>query len=150
MARIFWDTNFPMELRAVIEPYFEQFKMIVPTWCELIHVYYDRERGSATNNTQEDYRFATITFEAGFIDQPEWKRRIDVLHEMIHIVLDPIHTQLLDLKNLFAQEEEYEKYIAEQIKHSIERTTTDLTYCVDNLMKIIEERQSLPIEVSRR
>lgn len=131
MARIYWAVELPPEIRASVEPYLDEFKSMIPTWLSILTIQYQRAEGTAHNTTKEEYRMAYLTFEAGFLDQPAWKRRQDVLHEILHIVTDPLHTQAWNLKEALALKTDVPKwYLEEELRVSLERTITDLTSCV--------------------
>lgn len=152
MAKIYWAPELPPEIKSVVEPYIEEFKHMLPPWLSLFTIQYGRDNGTARNATKEEYRSSYVTFEAGFLDQPEWKRRADVLHEILHIVTDPLYTQAWDLKNLATEEagKPVKEYIDEQLRLSLERTITDLTTCVLNTLEQarISER-SKPLSSNR-
>ncbi len=138
MVRIHWAPELPPEIKTEVEPSIKEFAEIIPPWLNLLTIQYARDDGTARNSTKEEYRSSYITFGAGFLDQPKWKRRSDVLHELLHIVTDPLYTQAWSLKELAGGEEEKPKkdYLDEQLRLSLERTITDLTTCILKLYPV--------------
>lgn len=149
MARVNWAPGLPPEIKAAVAPCLEEFQHMIPQWLSILTIQYHRTDGTAHNTTKEEYRNSHLTFEAAFLDQPKWKQREDILHEILHIVTDPLYTQAWNLKEALAAKTDVPKeYLAEQLRLSLERTITDLTTCVLNTMEI--ERAKIPVEPSRR
>ncbi len=147
MAKLIWADGILPEIKKAAEPFFEEFAELIPIWVKYLYVDYERAEGVAHSNTKEEYRNSCITFEAAFLDQPVWKRREDVLHEIMHTATNPMYNQMFDLKDVAVKAHpEMADYLAEQIRHSVERTVVDLTECVLNALEKarVDERSRPP------
>lgn len=119
----------------LVEPYIDEFRHAIPTWCHDVWIQYKPQDGAASTCVREEYRSANITIEAGWIEQSMRKRRRDILHEIVHISLDALHNQAIDLRNMAVEHAPSAKdYLHEQLRHALERTTVDLTESIANLL----------------
>ena len=124
-----WDVAFPAEVKAAVEPMLKKYLHLVPRWCHTIHIDYkaEAEDGTAAENaTDPEYRKATITFCAAWLDETPQARRRAVLHELLHIVLAPMarFTEcVLDGTSI----EGTKKILDEQWRISYEGAVEDLT-----------------------
>ena len=86
------------DVAAILEPLLDRYAKLIPPWCQRVFVRFDDSDSSgnntselATTYTSKTYRWATIRFHGAFLSDSEQERRVDVVHEILHISLSPAY-----------------------------------------------------------
>lgn len=85
-----WESDFPADVRAIVEPYLARWLPLLPTWCQEFRVRY---RGGESNTLKVDVshrnRWAVLTVSGNWLDEPDSEREEAIIHELIHVALEP-------------------------------------------------------------
>jgi len=122
--------NLPKELKNIFKKAIDKYSEIIPTWCHVIYVKHEEpdEDGSPAHIVvQEKYREATITLSTTILSE-EPKERIDriILHELIHIAIDPLATVAQKIINKAIENDKLKVWAEGQLEEKEEAVIQDL------------------------
>ena len=96
MDEIFQFKRVQPDVRAILEPYLDRYAWLIPAWCYRVFVRFEECEASGNDTTDvastvinKTYRWASIRFHGGFLTDTEFERRMDTIHELLHISLTP-------------------------------------------------------------
>jgi hypothetical protein len=91
MTRIEWDGDWPPDLLILVEPYVKRWQNLIPTWCQYVKIRYSPHR-IATIEVDMHYtnRWAVLNFTGHFFDMSIDQRNKIVLHEIVHLCMQPL------------------------------------------------------------
>lgn len=91
MAEPRWEPDFPADVRAIVEPILARWLLLLPTWCQEFRVRY---RGDLDNTAMVEIshrnRWALLTVSGNWLDEPESEREEAIIHELLHVALEPL------------------------------------------------------------
>lgn len=86
-----WDAGVPPEVRAAAEPHLTRWAGLLPTWCQEFRVRWGSEPGTSCQITcHYPNRWAVLKIGAEWLDQPPGAREVDLVHELLHVALEPM------------------------------------------------------------
>lgn len=127
---------FPTEVREAVTPILRSYLWLVPGWCRQLYVGYTNEgeiKGDASTSGEVEYRQAYIFFHPGWLDCDPTQRRLEVIHELLHIPLMPMtseHDELVERLFDDAEAPKFKQTVQEQWRKSLEGTTQDLAFAI--------------------
>lgn len=85
-----FEPDFPDDLRSSVAPLIEQWRSMIPTWCQEVVLRYDPQQ-EARMAARINYRnrWAVLIVTGQWFDQPEDERVASLLHELMHICMEP-------------------------------------------------------------
>lgn len=90
-ADIRWEPDFPADLRPSVEPHLLRWAGLIPTWCqEFIVRYNSQQDGRMAAHVNYRNRWAVLIVTPEWFDSPEEERENSVLHELVHIGMEPL------------------------------------------------------------
>jgi len=125
-----YGNNLPKEMRSIFKKAIDKYSELVPTWCHVIYVKLedvDEDGSPAHIQVQERYREATITLSTAILSE-EPKERIDriILHEIIHILIDPLATVAQRVIAKTIENEKFKGWAEGQLEEKEEAVIQDL------------------------
>lgn len=129
MSEIVFDATVPPELRSALQPLLDEFKYLVPTWCHTVNISNSteaKEEELACAQVLPEYRQAFICFSPLWIEAREDLRRDAVLHEILHISIEPMRQVLIDLLDS-TYDDDRAGAAHEQWRKAFEGTVCDLS-----------------------
>lgn len=121
MTRIRYTPGLPDEVRSAVAPHLERWAFLIPSWCHELNVIYE-------------YRRADLTVLPNFISCLPDRRARDVVHELLHIIIEPMQRVAKDLRErLVAECPPLGAWSSEAIRFADESVTVDLTEMVLSL-----------------
>lgn len=123
----------PEEVQKAISPYLTAWSPIIPGWCrEIIVVWNDNDtEGALSMRANYEYRRGELTIHPNFISHPE-RREQAVVHEFIHVLLEPFSNTLTDIKDALLKERpDLKTWVEEQIRYSEESTVCDIAHAME-------------------
>jgi len=120
----------PNEIKQMFKRAIEKYGYLVPTWCHVIYVKHeepDEDQSPAHIEAQEEYREATITISTSILaEDPE--ERIDriILHEILHIILDPLATEAQRVISRTIENDKFKSWAERQLEVKEEGVIQDL------------------------
>jgi hypothetical protein len=138
------EDDFPKELKPVIVEYIHRYAWLLPAWCSDLHIVYrtvkDKNPDVAAELTSEEsYRNAVMVIYAGFLTQDDKRRRKIIVHEMIHITVNPLGDfALRAIRNLAPDKDEpkLNAVLQDELTERWEAVTEDLA----NIIVEMEDR----------
>lgn len=127
--RILWDPVIPPEVRAAAEPTLDEWKTRLPGWISDLTVSFDQKDGvNCSINVQYEYRRAYLYLHGAWLEQSTDMRREDILHELIHLFLEPMQGSISSLtEHLLKDNPTFLGWVEEEIERGLEASTCDLT-----------------------
>ena len=91
MIEINYEKDFPEEVKAIIDPLINEWKTLLPPWCQELIVKYDPTRAS-NMAVQVNYRtrWAVLYVPGVWLKLDPTERVAAMLHEFAHILLRPL------------------------------------------------------------
>lgn len=132
MAEITYTAGISTEVRAAIEPHLAKWAHIIPAWCHEVTVTWEDDEldGALDITVHSEYRRADLRVLPNFLSCVE-RREQAVVHELLHIMTEPMRNVARDLRDVVARDHPALKEWAEEvIRHSNESVTCDLTALV--------------------
>jgi hypothetical protein len=129
----------PTEVRAALAPLLRSYLWIAPGWLRQLGVSYYRGgdgEGDASTNCDPEYRQAWIRLHAGWLDANPTQRRLEVIHELLHLPLAPVveeHREAVDRLFEDGDAPKFKETLQEQWRKAFEGTVQDLAFAILNL-----------------
>jgi hypothetical protein len=128
----------PTEVREAFRPMLVQYLWLLPPWCRKLYVSYKQAHDSgdtdadASCGAMVEYRTASISIHAGWLDRNPASRRDAVVHEVLHVPTMPMVQEQEDvIKRLVGDEaEKFRGHLQEQWRQRFEGTVQDLTFSI--------------------
>lgn len=127
-------TNAPPEVIQALEDAMSQWKSILPGWCrEIVVKWFDSADDCALSITVSyEYRRAELNVYPNFISHPH-RRSQAVLHEFIHVLLEPFSNYVTDVKNeLLKEKPELKEWVEETQRYAEESTVCDMVLAFES------------------
>jgi hypothetical protein len=126
------------DIAALLAPYCDRYAWLIPSWCQRVFVRFEESQASgnettdiATTVTNKTYRWATIRFHGGFLADSDLERRIDTVHEILHISLSSaIDYGRQAVKDLAAVNQSLSDHVGQQLCALHEQGVQDLAYAI--------------------
>jgi len=120
-VKVEYQDDFPSEVLDTIKESVAFVVPILPRWCSHLYVsWYGDNECELRIKISVKNRWAALQFHAGFFNRTEGDRKIGLIHEVIHIYLEP-------MSNVFhAAVDKDNKTVDELWVNAVERTTQDL------------------------
>ncbi len=131
--------DMPAEVRTAFEPMLTEYASLLPAWLLFLRVEFDASDGNegaaAQINVRMEYCRATLTIGAQWMACDEAYRRKAVIHELLHITLDPMMNLVADFRDLACKAHpDLKDFLIEQARMANERVTTDLTWVAEQVL----------------
>lgn len=96
MIEPYWDPTVPPEVREATEETLAKWSWVIPPWVQFFRVRWIPKMEDAVLEVSTSYhnRWAVLRIGPQWLTQPPEEREAALLHELVHIVLDPIHEAL--------------------------------------------------------
>lgn len=131
--RCFLDQQLPNAVRFALVPLLEKHHDKIPAWCERVEFFWEEESPdegtpiAATTYPSYDYLKARIVVYPNFVTRADLAEAL-LVHELLHIQLEPLANAVKDLRDFVAQQHpELKELFTEIIRHAEERTVSSLT-----------------------
>ena len=127
---VLWSNDLSKEIRVIANDALTKYGCILPSWLEKLIVEYKGDIPSiAEVGVDYVYREATVTLGGKFIQCDEIERGQTIVHEFCHIVMNPLYSEAIRLKNFAVDgsESRYDKYIKDTVAKGNETTVEDLS-----------------------
>lgn len=142
--------DWPSEVRASVEPALVSLEWLAPKWCHSISVRWnpipdeDDETSSARCQVSFAYRSAKIEILPAFLSEPEWTRRGTLIHELLHISIQPLTDYTMDLAERLLEKKspKFLETVCEELRVRNEGAVEDLTHAI--------QQNEMEVEVARR
>lgn len=127
MTVIDYRPGIPPEVRGAIEPLLTCWQGVLPSWCHTLNVIWsEADTGALSIRTQYEYRRATLTVYPNFITCPD-KRERDVIHELMHVLLEPLANVMTDMRDELAEKcPDVKRWAEEAARYGEESAVCDL------------------------
>lgn len=130
LGKFWFDETCSVEERSAIRPLLDKWHVLVPSWCESVHVmcltHDDGNSGcTAAMKTEEEYRRAHLTIYGTWLNEPPEYREQAIIHELLHLHTERQRVFARDLIRTFAPDAQKD-YFFEQLRKANESTTEDL------------------------
>lgn len=132
-----WEPDFPADLRAIVEPHLMRWLPLLPTWCQEFRVRYRGDGDGATAKVAMSHknRWAVLTVHGAWIDEPEEEREEAVIHELIHVALEPFSAASgRILEDLTEKDTPLRSLADSMFTDGLECTVDDLARSIQRLM----------------
>jgi hypothetical protein len=119
----------PMEVRIAVEEHLTKWAHVVPAWCLELNVIWDDDNTSAAASmtVHYEYRRSDLKIFPNFLTCADLRER-NILHELLHIVTEPMYNTMKDLKGVVADKHpEMKAWAEENMRMAVEMVTCDLT-----------------------
>lgn len=132
MTKFQFDDDVPALIRPDLEKYFLPLEPLIPDWCNRVYVSWqggDSSNGRHVmqNSVNYRYRWARITVHGRWTDQPEDGKRGQVIHELLHIAVDPLYHWIADrIVDLTKGDDRLNQILSEGAAERVEMVTEDL------------------------
>jgi hypothetical protein len=125
----------PPEVRRSLAPLLRSYLWLVPGWCRQLGVGFqaDGDGADASTSCDPEYRQAWIRFHSGWLDANPTQRRLEVIHEVLHIALAPMSGEQREAVDRLFDDGDAPKYKAtlqEQWRKAFEGTVQDIAFAV--------------------
>lgn len=130
-----WEPDFPVDIRAIVEPYLLRWIPLLPTWCQELRVRYRGEIGAVAQvDISHRNRWALLIIGGNWLDEPEEEREEAIIHELIHVALEPLSTAASELVETLADDGTPLRRLAEtQLRNGVECSVDDLARSIQRL-----------------
>ncbi len=133
-----FDGEWPPEVRAVAEPLLERFAWLVPSWCHTVSVQWEGDPGeddaqsSARTQISFAYRSARLQFLPMFLTDSERQREADVIHELLHLSIQPLCQYAMEVVDRCLKEEspKFHETVIEELRVRNEGAVEDLMHAI--------------------
>ena len=135
MVELVW-RRVPSEVRAAAAEPIEELLPLVPWYVRRLIVDYDGEEAEAWASIETDLnnREATLAIHGKWLSQGYRDRVHTLLHEVVHIWLEPLDEVLLDLYRVLEPDESAGRFLSAQRERIIERMVEDICTVVMPLL----------------
>lgn len=126
----------PPEVRRAFAPLLYQHLWLVPGWCRQLFLQYDPHgdpNADASSSSEPEYRQGRITLHAGWLDANPTQRRLEVIHEILHLPMSPMveeHAEAVDRLFVDGDAPKYRETLQEQWRKAFEGTVQDLSFAI--------------------
>lgn len=128
--RLAWDEDCPAEVRASMEPHIERYRDLLPGWLAELRLGFDDndQAGIAYTRCNPEYRWARIMTCGTWLKENNADRDEVLLHEMVHIPLQPLVVVFEDLlATLDDTPAPIKAWARDQLRRALEGACTDVT-----------------------
>lgn len=128
---VLWDVM-PPEVRKAAEKYVKKHSDLVPTWCHCLTLMYEvegDENAVAACCAEFHYRQATIRLFPSFLDETEADRELTIVHELLHIPLDPLVSYARSVAERIS-DEHIRAHVLDELTCRMEGTVVDLSFAI--------------------
>lgn len=138
--RIDFDGGIPKEIVSSLEKYILKYLWVLPPWSKRIYVFLGSDQKNPLEVMGERaYRRVQMYVSSSYMVMTEKQREEAVLHEVSHIVSEPIRSKymaLLDfiLEKEFINENLYSK-LADEYVEECEGMTQDMTMAISDFLE---------------
>jgi hypothetical protein len=137
-VRVVFDGEVPDAARAELAPFFPLMDSLAPQWCSRLRVRWKAACAEddclACTVTLYEYRYGTITFHGGWLDGPPDWRRETVVHEVLHLYVQPLSGYTRHLIGQLVEGDALTAVTKEQCREYQESVVQDLTLLVARLL----------------
>lgn len=125
----------PNEVRSAVAPILRSYLFLVPPWCRQLAVDYWKGDGSGDAQTSCDpeYRQGHIQINAGWLDANPTQRRLEIIHELLHLPLAPMveeHRETVDRLFDDGDAPKFKATVQEQWRKCFEGAVQDLAFAI--------------------
>ena len=133
-----WEPDFPEDVRAIAEPMLMRWLSLLPTWCQEFVVRYVGGEEDATLKIVINHRnrWALLKITGLWLGNPEADREKAIVHELIHVGLEPLHKAADRIVEQYAEEGSSAHNLASvMLRDGLECSTDDLARSIVRLME---------------
>jgi hypothetical protein len=129
--RIAFFEDVPAEMREAIRPHVRRAAFTLPGWCE--HLYLDWATHDGDTGTAADtvcmfrYRWARVTVYSGWLRHGEYTRQRLLLHELVHVNIDPLYHGLKNMVDDLTPDKISERVVLRTLNEALEGVVEDMT-----------------------
>src|SRR4051812_32661113 len=92
----------PKKVASALVPLLESYAWLIPAWCTEVNVDYENVNSKsnaavARTYVNYEYRNAFVTFYALWLNDDEYSRRLNLVHELCHVVNGPLADYMADV-----------------------------------------------------
>lgn len=125
--------DIPEELLTTVERSVEFIVPILPRWCSMLYVNYSNKSESDLRvHISVKNRWATLEFHPGHFNRSEYDRRVELMHEVVHLYLDP-------MSDVFDEMVGDNTVAKAWWTNAVERSTQDLAENWERLLPSLDE-----------
>ena len=136
IEEIGWE-EFPDDLKDIVTPYLKKWEPLIPTWVQEFIVRFVPDLNS-TLQAHINYRnrWFVLKITGNFLDQNEEERHNSIRHELIHLNLEPMASNVSRvIDDLSPQGSEYRSLIDSFYTDGMEAAIEDLSRGLGRLME---------------
>lgn len=135
-----WEPDFPADVRSLVEPILARWLLLLPTWCQDLRVRY---RGDNENTAMMEVshrnRWALLTVTGNWLDEPADAREEALIHELIHVALEPAWSATSRIiEDLTTEESSLQKLASSMAADGLEATVDDLARSIQRLVARVQ------------
>lgn len=138
-----WEPDFPPDVRAIVEPHLMRWLPLLPTWCQEFRVRYRGDEDATLRIvTNHRNRWAMLVISGNWLDEPESEREQSIIHELIHVALEPFCTAAGRIVEDLTQEGTPLRSLADSMfTDGLECSVDDLARSIQRLVmaRLVEE-----------
>jgi hypothetical protein len=122
----------PPEIRAAVEPYLTRWIALLPTWCQRFEVRYEADMDATmAMHVNHRNRWAQLRVTGQWLDEPDGERENAVVHELLHVGLEPCFAAARRIMEDLTQERDTTRALADSmLTDALECTVEDLARAV--------------------
>lgn len=149
MSKFEFQGKWPSEARASAEPAFSGLEWLVPGWCQAVTIRWNptpdegNTTATAASNVNFAYRCARIEIFPCFLTDFE-ERRLTVIHELLHISIQPLAEYACDLADRLLKEDspKFHESVCDEIRVRNEGAVEDLAHAILGRERRIEAKST--------
>jgi hypothetical protein len=121
-----YERDVPVEVQLALELTLRELLWMLPSWVDHLHISFRSDNDSImATRVNEEYRYVSLAVKPSWLVRDSAQRRSDVIHEFVHVSVDPLHSvacRLLDL----VDDPKLKKWAEEELRLAVERATSDV------------------------
>ena len=136
VTRFYWEPDIPEDVCDIIRPFLDSWKELIPTWCQDFTIRYDHS-AQVLARTIINYstRWAVVVITPEWIAESEKTRENAVIHELIHLNLEPLQRATGQIiKDVIEEETPIHKLATTMFEDGMESAVQDLAKGIERLL----------------
>lgn len=140
----------PKEVASALIPLLQRYSWLIPAWCTEVNVDYENVNSKsptavAKTYVNYEYRNAFITFYALWLNDDEYSRRMNLVHELCHVMNGPLADYMADVIRDTLYDEVLKNIVLRELENRIESVTQDMATSIlemeDRLARILTDKE---------